>query len=103
MHRIKTFHNPKENVKQKKSRGLCLNLKGNETSYVNNKTGQAFSLQGCAMDSTLKPSISSHSRPHTMPRMMPRMRLLKCFVLITLCCKTKQLRSLVQAIVRGFE
>ena len=35
--------------------------------------------------------------------MTPHTRLLKCFVLIKLCCKTKHLRSLVQAIVRGFE
>ena len=33
----------------------------------------------------------------------PCMRLLECFVLITLCCKTKHLRSLVQVIVRDFE
>ena len=48
---------------------------------------------------TVKPSISSHSKPCK----TPRTRLLKCFVLITLCCKTKHLRSLVRAIVRGFE
>ena len=47
----------------------------------------------------LKPSISTHSKPC----MTSRTRLLKCFVLITLCCKTKHLRSLVWAIVRGFE
>ena len=47
----------------------------------------------------LKPSISSHLKPRT----TPRTKLLKCFVLVTLCCKTKHLRSLVQAIVRGFE
>ena len=47
------------------------------------------------------PSISSQSNPRTMPP--PRTRLLKRFVLITLCCKTKHLRSLVRAIVQGFE
>ena len=47
----------------------------------------------------LKPSISSHSKHGT----MPRTRLLKLFVLITLCCKTKHLRSLVRAIAQGFE
>ena len=40
----------------------------------------------------LKPSISSHSKPRT----MAYTRLLKCFVLITLCCKTKHLRSLIR-------
>ena len=30
-------------------------------------------------------------------------RLLKCFVLITLCCKTKRLRSLIWDLLRGFE
>ena len=30
-------------------------------------------------------------------------RLLKCFVLMTLCCKTKRLRSLIGGVVRGFE
>ena len=45
--------------------------------------------------SELKLSISSHSKPHT--------RLLKCFVLITLCCKTKHLRSLIRDLKRGFE
>ena len=39
--------------------------------------------------------ISSHSKPCT--------RLLKYFVLITLCYKTKHLRSLIQAIIWGFE
>ena len=43
--------------------------------------------------------MSSHSKPH----MTPQTRLLKCFVLISLCCKTKHLRSLVRAIVKGFE
>ena len=38
---------------------------------------------------SLKPSISAHSKPRT----TPRTRLLKYFVLITLCCKTKHLRS----------
>ena len=47
----------------------------------------------------VKPSISSHSKPCT----TPCTRLLKRFVLITLCCKTKHLRSLVQDLVRGFE
>ena len=46
-----------------------------------------------------KPSISTHSKPRT----MPCTRLLKCFVMIALCCKTKPLRSLVEGIVRGFE
>ena len=50
VHRIKTFHNPKEKVKQKKFCGLSFNLKGYETSYVDNKTGQAFDLQGCVTD-----------------------------------------------------
>ena len=45
---------------------------------------------------SVKPSISTHSN-------LTRTRLLKCFVLITLCCKTKHLRNLVQAIIRGFE
>ena len=40
---------------------------------------------------TLKPSISSHSKP----RIMARMRLLKCFVLQQSVIKTKHLRSLV--------
>ena len=39
----------------------------------------------------LKPCISSHSKPRTTPRTM----LLRCFVLYTLCCKLKHLRSLV--------
>ena len=43
----------------------------------------------------LKPSISSHSKPHT----MARARLLKCFVLQPSVIKTKHLRRLVQ----GFE
>ena len=37
------------------------------------------------------------------PRTMPHTRLLKCFILITLCCKTKHLRSLVRSIIWGFE
>ena len=36
---------------------------------------------------SLKPGISSHSKHH--------MRLLKCFVLNTLCSKTKHLRRLI--------
>jgi hypothetical protein len=47
----------------------------------------------------LKPSISTHSKTRT----TPRTRFLKCFVLITLCCKTKKLRSLIRGVVRGFE
>ena len=47
----------------------------------------------------VKPSISTHSKPRT----RRHMRLLKCFVLIILCSKTKHLRSLVRGIVRGFE
>ena len=47
----------------------------------------------------VKPSFSSHSKPPT----MPCTRILKRFVLITLFCKTKHLRSLIQAIVRGSE
>ena len=39
----------------------------------------------------VKSSISTHSKPCA----MPCLRLLKCFVLITLCCKTQQLRSLI--------
>ena len=47
-----------------------------------------------------KPSIStSHSKPRT----TSHTRLLNFFVLIRLCCKTKHLRNLIQAIVRGFE
>ena len=30
-------------------------------------------------------------------------RVLKCFVLIKLCCKTKHLINLVQDLIRGFE
>ena len=48
---------------------------------------------------SLKPSISTHSKPCT----MPRMRLLKCFVLQHSMIKTKHLRKLVQRLVRGFE
>ena len=47
----------------------------------------------------VKPSISTHSKPCT----THRTRLLKCFLLITLCCKTKHLRSHVRGIVWGFE
>ena len=43
----------------------------------------------------VNPSFSSHSKLCT----MPCMRHLKHFVLITLFCKTKHLRSLIQAIV----
>ena len=46
----------------------------------------------------VKPSISSHSKFRT----MPRTRLLKCFVLITLWCKTKDLRSLIRNLLWGF-
>ena len=46
------------------------------------------------IECALKPSFFSHSKPRT--------RLLKCFVLITLCCKTKHLWSLVWDLVRGF-
>ena len=35
--------------------------------------------------------------------MMPRTRLLKCSVFNTLFCKTQHLRSLIRAIIRGFE
>ena len=45
----------------------------------------------------LKPSISSHSKPRTGHHW-----LLQCFFLITLCCKTKQSRSLVRAILFWF-
>ena len=55
------------------------------------------------IEKTVKPSMSSHSKPHTTPHMIPYTRLLKCFVLISLCCKTKHLRSLVWGIVQGFE
>ena len=48
---------------------------------------------------TVKPSISTYSKLHT----RPHTRLLKCFVLIILCCKTKHLRSLVQGIIQSFE
>ena len=40
---------------------------------------------------------------NTKPRTKPRMRLLKCFVLIELCFKTKSLRILEWGVVRGFE
>ena len=46
----------------------------------------------------VKSSFSSHSKPRT----TPCTRLLKSFVLITLFCETKRLRSLIQSIVRGF-
>ena len=42
----------------------------------------------------LKPNISSHSKPRTLPWTLHRTRLLKCFVLFTLCCKTKHLKRL---------
>ena len=42
----------------------------------------------------LKPNISSHSKPRTLPCTLHRTRLLKCFVLFTLCCKTKHLKRL---------
>ena len=47
----------------------------------------------------VKPSISTRSKPRT----TPYTRLLKCFVLITLCCKTEHLRSLILGIVQGYE
>ena len=43
----------------------------------------------------LKPSSSSHSKPPTGH--------LKCFVLNTLCSKTKHLRCLVRDLVQGFK
>ena len=49
----------------------------------------------------LNSSISSYSKHCSTPR--TRLIKCKCFVLITLCCKTKHLRSLVQVIVRDFE
>ena len=52
-------------------------------------------LYTCVQSFQKKPCISSHSKPCT--------RLLKCFALITLCCKTKHLRSLVGTIIQGFE
>ena len=47
----------------------------------------------------VKSSDFSHSKPST----TPCMRLLKRIALIRLFCKTKHLRSLIQAIIRGFE
>ena len=71
------------------------------TSYCFVKSGTFRVLNNTTLtkEVTLKPSISTHSKPST----MPCTRLLKCFVFITLCCKTKYLRSLVQAMVGGFE
>ena len=48
---------------------------------------------------TLKPGISTNSKP----RRRPRTRLLKCFVLQHNVIKTKHLRSLIRVVVRGFE
>ena len=62
-----------------------------------NKTEKPLSIKGSIR--THKPSIFTHSKPRT----TPHTRVLKCLVLITLCCKTKHLRSLVQGIVQGFE
>ena len=45
----------------------------------------------------VKPSISSHSKPHT----RSRTRHLKCFVLNTVCSKTKRLRRLLRDLVWG--
>ena len=44
-------------------------------------------------------TISTHSKPCT----RRCMRLLKCFVLITLSCKTKHLKMIVKGIIQGFE
>ena len=48
---------------------------------------------------SLKLNISSHSKPRT----MSRTRLLKCFVLIALCCETKHMRSLIGGTLQGLE
>ena len=61
-------------------------------SCINSQTLRTFWL-------ILKSSISSHSKPY----MTHCTRHLKCFDLITLCCKTKHLRNLIGAIIRGFE
>jgi hypothetical protein len=50
--------------------------------------------QNCTQGKLVRPSNSTHSKPRT----TIRTRLLKCFVLITLCCKTKHLKAYYAAL-----